>query len=152
MDIDQVEQAVDRPARGKIELAGNGFCRIGTEPSSGSIGYPLKSRECIVVDPVTLEWVNHGESGELLVSSPRTLEEYYGNPEETARTYVKVNDRIFCRIGDFVSRKPDREINFKPSWFKDRTTAGSPSSRLSAIVRQSLLTTEIFISSILIEY
>jgi long-chain acyl-CoA synthetase len=95
---------------GSTEAGHVTYSRIGTEPSSGSIGYPLKSRECLVVDPVTLECVDHGESGELLVSSPHALKEYYGKPEETKRTYVKVNDRIFCRMGDFVSCKPDGEL------------------------------------------
>jgi long-chain acyl-CoA synthetase len=95
---------------GSTEAGHVTYSKIGTEPSSGSIGYPLKSRECIVVDPVTLECVDHGESGELLVSSPYALKEYYGKPEETQRTYVKVNDKVYCRMGDFVSCKPDGEL------------------------------------------
>jgi long-chain acyl-CoA synthetase len=95
---------------GSTEAGHVTYSKIGTEPASGSIGYPLKSRECIVVDPVTLECVDDGESGELLVSSPHALKEYYGKPEETRRTYVKVNDRVYCRMGDFVSCKPDGEL------------------------------------------
>lgn len=95
---------------GSTEAGHVTYSRIGTEPSSGSIGYPLKSRECIVVDPVTLECVDHGESGELLVSSPHALKEYYGKPEETQRTYIRVNDKMYCRMGDFVSCKPDGEL------------------------------------------
>lgn len=95
---------------GSTEAGHVTYSKIGSEPSSGSIGYPLKSRECIVVDPVTLECVDDGESGELLVSSPHALKEYYGKPEETERTYVKVNDKLFCRMGDFVSCKPDGEL------------------------------------------
>ncbi|MFU8769577.1 MAG: class I adenylate-forming enzyme family protein [Desulfotignum sp.] len=95
---------------GSTEAGHVTYSRIGTDPSSGSIGYPLKSRECIVVDPVTLECVDDGESGELLVSSAHALKEYYGKPEETQRTYVRVNDKIYCRMGDFVSCKPDGEL------------------------------------------
>jgi long-chain acyl-CoA synthetase len=95
---------------GSTEAGHVTYSKIGTEPSSGSIGYPLKSRECIVVDPVTLECVDDGESGELLVSSPHALKEYYGKPEETQRTYVRVNDKVYCRMGDFVSCKPDGEL------------------------------------------
>jgi long-chain acyl-CoA synthetase len=95
---------------GSTEAGHVTYSRIGTDPSSGSIGYPLKSRECIVVDPVTLECMDDGESGELLVSSAHALKEYYGKPEETQRTYVRVNDKIYCRMGDFVSCKPDGEL------------------------------------------
>ncbi|MFH1157013.1 MAG: AMP-binding protein [Pseudomonadota bacterium] len=95
---------------GSTEAGHVTYSKIGTEPSSGSIGYPLKSRDCIVVDPVTLECVEDGENGELLVSSMYSLKEYYEKPEETLRTYVRVNDRIYCRMGDFVSCRPDGEL------------------------------------------
>ncbi|MCK5835708.1 MAG: AMP-binding protein [Desulfobacula sp.] len=95
---------------GSTEVGHVTYSKIGTQPSSGSIGYPLKSRECIVVDPVTLECLDSGEDGELFVSSPYALKEYYEKPEETQRTYVKVNDKLYCRMGDFVSCKPDGEL------------------------------------------
>lgn len=95
---------------GSTEAGHVTYSKIGSEPSSGSIGYPLKSRECIIVDPVTLECVEDGENGELLVSSPYALKEYYGKPEETARTYIKVNDKVYCRMGDYVSCRPDGEL------------------------------------------
>ncbi len=95
---------------GSTEVGHVTYSKIGAEPSSGSIGYPLESRECIVVDPVTLECVEDGENGELFVASPYTLKEYYEKPEETERTYIKVNDKVYCRMGDYVSCKPDGEL------------------------------------------
>ncbi|RLC25234.1 MAG: AMP-dependent synthetase [Deltaproteobacteria bacterium] len=95
---------------GSTEVGHVTYSKIGTTPSSGSIGYPLESRECIVVDPVTLECVEDGENGELFVTSPHALKEYYEKPEETQKTYVKVNDKVYCRMGDFVSCKPDGEL------------------------------------------
>jgi long-chain acyl-CoA synthetase len=95
---------------GSTEAGHVTYSKIGKEPSSGSIGYPLESRECIVVDPVTLECVEDGENGELFVCVPYALQEYYEKPEETEKTYVKVNDKIYCRMGDFVSCKPDGEL------------------------------------------
>ncbi len=95
---------------GSTEVGHVTYSKIGSEPSSGSIGYPLQSRECMVVDPVTLECVEHGESGELFVSSPYALKEYYGKPDETQKTYIKVNDKVYCRMGDYVSCRPDGEL------------------------------------------
>lgn len=95
---------------GSTEVGHVTYSRIGTEPSSGSIGYPLKSRECIIVNPATLECVEEGEDGELLVTSDYTLKEYYNKPEETGRTYVKVKDKLYCRMGDYVSCRPDGEL------------------------------------------
>ena len=95
---------------GSTEVGHVTYSKIGTEPASGSIGYPLESRECIVVDPVTLECVEDGENGELFVTSTYAMKEYYEKPEETKRTYIKVNDKVYCRMGDYVSCKPDGEL------------------------------------------
>ncbi|NOX34829.1 MAG: long-chain fatty acid--CoA ligase [Deltaproteobacteria bacterium] len=95
---------------GSTEVGHVTYSKIGSDPTSGSIGYPLKSRECIVVDPVTLECVENGKNGELFVTSPYTLKEYYEKPEETGKTYIKVNNKVYCRMGDFVSCKPDGEL------------------------------------------
>ena len=38
------------------------------------------------------------------------MKEYYEKPDETQRTYIKVNDKVYCRMGDYVSRKPDGEL------------------------------------------
>jgi len=86
------------------------YSRIGSDPSSGSIGYPLRSRECIVVDPETLEPVGPDKNGELLVTSLFSMKEYYCKPEETKKTFVEINGKIYCRMGDFVSFKPDGEL------------------------------------------
>ena len=95
---------------GSTEAGHLTYSRIGTPPSSGSIGYPLKSRKCIVVDPVTLECVDQGENGELLVTSDYTLKTYYNRPEETQKVYIELDGKIYCRMGDFVSMKPDGEL------------------------------------------
>ncbi len=95
---------------GSTEVGHVTYSKIGTQPSSGSIGYPLKSRECLVVDPVTLECVEDGVDGELLVTSEHMIKEYYDRPDETNKTYVKVNDKLYCRMGDYVSCKPDGEL------------------------------------------
>ncbi|NCO59529.1 MAG: AMP-dependent synthetase [Deltaproteobacteria bacterium CG_4_8_14_3_um_filter_51_11] len=78
------------------------YSQIGTEPKQGTIGLPLKSRECIVVNPETLEPVGPSESGELLVSSPYSLKQYWNKPDETRRSYVEINGKIYYRMGDFL--------------------------------------------------
>jgi long-chain acyl-CoA synthetase len=95
---------------GSTEVGHVAYSKIGVEPSPRAIGYPLPSRECMVVDPQTLQAVDEGESGELLVTSPYTLKEYYKKPQETHKTYVTLNDKVWCRMGDFVTRKPTGEL------------------------------------------
>jgi len=95
---------------GSTEAGHVTYSRIGEEPKASSIGQPLKSRECIVVDPETLERVSPGESGELLVTSPYTLKTYWNKPEETARSYVELNGSIYYRMGDFLKQDEDGDL------------------------------------------
>lgn len=95
---------------GSTEAGHVSYSRIGREPKAGSIGVPLKSRECIVVDPDTLEPVEKGDTGELLVSSPYTLKYYWNKPEETKRAYVEVGGKLYYRMGDFVKIDQDGDL------------------------------------------
>jgi long-chain acyl-CoA synthetase len=95
---------------GSTEAGHVTYSRIDRELKPGGIGLPLKSRECIVVDPDTLEKVPQGESGELLVTSPYTVKQYWNKPEETARSYVDIDGKIYYRMGDFVKQDADGEL------------------------------------------
>jgi long-chain acyl-CoA synthetase len=95
---------------GSTEVGHVAYSRIGEEPSPRAIGYPLKSRSCLIVNPETLAPVAPGESGELMVTSDYTLKEYYQKPDETRRTFVEVSGRTWCRMGDFVTATPSGEL------------------------------------------
>jgi long-chain acyl-CoA synthetase len=95
---------------GSTEVGHVAYSKIGVEPSPRAIGFPLKSRECMIVDPQTLEPVANGQSGELLVTSSYTLKEYFNKPEETERAYIERGGKIWCRMGDFVSAMPTGEL------------------------------------------
>jgi long-chain acyl-CoA synthetase len=95
---------------GSTEAGHVTYSRIGKEPKANTIGVPLKSRKCLLVDPDSLEPVAQGETGELLVTSPYTLKEYWKKPEETARSYVKINDTIYYRMGDYMKQDADGDL------------------------------------------
>lgn len=95
---------------GSTEAGHVTYSRIGMDPKPGGIGLPLKSRECMIVDPESLKPVPPGESGELLVTSPYTVKEYWNKPEETGYAYVEVDGRVYYRMGDFVRRDADGEL------------------------------------------
>jgi long-chain acyl-CoA synthetase len=97
---------------GSTEVGHVCYSRIDKSPKPGTIGLPLGSRECMVVDPKTLEPVPTGESGELLVYSPYTLKGYWNKPEETEKTCVEIDGKVFCRMGDFVSKDEDGELYY----------------------------------------
>ncbi|WP_319525466.1 AMP-binding protein [uncultured Desulfosarcina sp.] len=95
---------------GSTEVGHVAYSKIGTDPSPRAIGHPLKSRQCRIVDPITLAPVENGQSGELLVTSPYTLKAYYNKPEETQKAYVDIDGATWCRMGDFVSALPSGEL------------------------------------------
>lgn len=87
---------------GSTEAGHVTYSRLDREPDLSSIGLPLKSRECKVVDPDTLEPVPIGEVGELVVTSDYTLKYYWNKPDETKRSYVEIDGKVYYRMGDFV--------------------------------------------------
>jgi len=97
---------------GSTEAGHVTYSRIDRKPRPGTIGLPLKSRECMVVDPQTLDPVPPGESGELLVTSPYTVKQYWNKPEETERAYVNIEGKVYYRMGDFVRQETDGELAY----------------------------------------
>jgi long-chain acyl-CoA synthetase len=97
---------------GSTEVGHVCYSRIDKVPKVGTIGLPLGSRECIVVNPLTLEQAPTGESGELLVYSPYTMKGYWNKPEETSKTCVEIDGKVFCRMGDFVKKDEDGELYY----------------------------------------
>jgi len=109
------EQEVGEPiyqVYGSTEAGHVTYSRIGKTPKPGSIGLPLESRECMVVNPSTLEPVKEGEGGELLVTSPFTLKEYWNRPDETKKSYVTLGDKVYYRMGDIVAKDRDGELAY----------------------------------------
>ena len=82
------------------------------EPQPDSIGVPLPSREVKVVDPETLEPVPQGEVGEVLVRCEYIFKHYWNKPEETARSFVPVNGRVFYRMSDYARIGEDGQLYF----------------------------------------
>ena len=95
---------------GSTEAGHVTYSRINENPKPTTLGLPLKSRECIVVDPETLAPVTVGEIGELLVTSPYTVKEYWNKPEETKQSYVEIDGKIYYRMSDYVRQDDDGEI------------------------------------------
>jgi long-chain acyl-CoA synthetase len=98
---------------GSTEVGHVTYSKIGVEPSPRAIGFPLKSRECRIVDPATLEPVEAGESGELLVTCSYTMKCYHNKPDETDRAYVELDGKTWCRMGDYVCALPSGELIYQ---------------------------------------
>ncbi|MGQ9647583.1 MAG: class I adenylate-forming enzyme family protein [Thermodesulfobacteriota bacterium] len=97
---------------GSTEAGHVTYSRLNQEPDLMSIGLPLRSRQCKIVDPDTLEPVPAGEIGELLVTSDYTVKNYWNKPEETKRSYVEIDGKIYYRMGDYVRQNERGEIQY----------------------------------------
>lgn len=97
---------------GSTEAGHVTYSRLDREPDLSSIGQPLKTRECKVVDPDTLEPVPVGETGELVVTSDYTLKYYWNKPDETSRSYVEIDGKVYYRMGDYVRLGEDGTIYY----------------------------------------
>ncbi len=97
---------------GSTEIGHVTYSPIDKDPSPTTIGKPLKTRKSIVVDRETLEPLPPGELGELLVTSPYPIKEYWKKPEETSYSYVNINGDTYYRMGDFVKKTEAGELEF----------------------------------------
>jgi long-chain acyl-CoA synthetase len=97
---------------GSTEAGHVTYSRLNKDPELMSIGLPLRSRQCKVVDPDNLEPVPVGEIGELLVTSDYTIKNYWKKPEETSRSYVEIDGKIYYRMGDYVRQDERGEIYY----------------------------------------
>ena len=88
------------------------LCRAGETYPPGSAGRVVPIRKVRVVQPETLEPVPAGEPGELLVSSEAMVREYWKKPEETARSFVHLDGRVWYRTGDIVRIDADGWLYF----------------------------------------
>ncbi|MHA1386000.1 MAG: AMP-binding protein [Candidatus Helarchaeota archaeon] len=66
-----------------------------------SIGLPILDTDIKIVDPVTLEELEPGQDGELLIRGPQVMKGYWKNPEATNRVLIKdKNGKVWLRTGD----------------------------------------------------
>ncbi|MFH1350978.1 MAG: AMP-binding protein [Pseudomonadota bacterium] len=85
-------------------------------PPEGSVGKLLPGHRVKLVDPETLNPVQEGEPGELLVSTRCTVKSYWKKPEETAESFVEIDNDRWYRTKDIV--RIDKEGWF---YFSDRS-------------------------------
>lgn len=97
---------------GSTEVGHVSYSPLGKRPSPKTVGKPLRSRKCVIVDPESGEPLPRGEVGELAVTSRYTLKSYWKKPEETERSYFAIGDEIYYRTGDYMRFDESGEIEF----------------------------------------
>ncbi len=78
-------------------------------PKTGCVGIPVMNTDLMIVDPDTLTPVAVGEVGEILVSGPQVMTQYWKNLTSDAETLITLAGKQFLRTGDLA--KEDTEGN-----------------------------------------
>lgn len=81
-----------------------------------SMGRVLPNKMIKIVDPETLQEVEPGKPGELLVHSDPMVKGYWNKPEETQEAFLELEGRSWYRTGDIVSMDQEGYL-----YFVDRT-------------------------------
>lgn len=108
---------------GSKTRVGNGYgateawsCMIlnsGPNNTPGTLGNKIECLKFRIVDPVSFEEVQKGESGLLLVSGKPIMLGYHNNPEETAKVMIKDEDGTrWFNTGDIICELPSGEYKY----------------------------------------
>ncbi len=81
-----------------------------------SMGRVLPNKSVKIVDPETMQEVESGKPGELLVHSNPMVRGYWNKPEETQEAFLELEGRLWYRTGDIVSMDQEGYL-----YFVDRT-------------------------------
>jgi long-chain acyl-CoA synthetase len=92
--------------------AGVALTPADREAPEGSCGKLLPRKRVRVVDPVSLEAQQRGESGELLVGSEYMVQSYWNKPKETEKCFVELEGHLWYRTSDIVRIDDDGWIYF----------------------------------------
>ncbi|NKJ47775.1 long-chain fatty acid--CoA ligase [Burkholderia sp. SG-MS1] len=69
-------------------------------PKPQCLGIPVFDVDSRVIDPVTLQELPQGETGEIVVNAPQVMQGYWRNPEATAEAFIELDGKRFLRTGD----------------------------------------------------
>jgi long-chain acyl-CoA synthetase len=122
---------------GATETCGGvAMCPVDIDNPSKSVGRIVPSKKVKIVDPVSLDPVEPGEPGELLVYSEHMASSYLNKPEETAESFIEINGTKWYRTADIMSMDADGNM-----YFVDRTvdTIKHKGYRVSASEIESVL-------------
>ena len=68
------------------------------------LGIAIFGTDCRIVDPVTLQQLPLGASGEIVTHGPMVFKGYWGHPGATAQAFIEIDGKPFFRTGDLGRR------------------------------------------------
>lgn len=98
---------------GLTENTGPAITNFPNAYKENSMGIPFPYVDIMIVNPDTLERVNPGESGELLICSDSTTKGYVGREDLTNQLFVTINGKKYLHTKDKVRMDSDGFIFFE---------------------------------------
>jgi len=80
------------------------------KPKMQCLGIPVFDVKCKIINPDTLEELEIGQEGELVINCPQLFKGYWNNPKETEKAFISIEGTKYFRTGDIV--KCDEEGYF----------------------------------------
>jgi fatty-acyl-CoA synthase len=71
-------------------------------PKPQCLGIPVFDVDARIIDPVTLQELPQGESGEIVVHGPQVMQGYWNNPVANAAAFIEIEGKRFLRTGDLA--------------------------------------------------
>ncbi|WP_066339742.1 long-chain fatty acid--CoA ligase [Azohydromonas lata] len=71
-------------------------------PKPQCLGIPVFDVDARIIDPVTLQALPQGESGEIVVHGPQVMQGYWNNPGANAGAFIELDGKRFLRTGDLA--------------------------------------------------
>ena len=84
----------------------------GDRPKAQCLGIPIFDTDARIIDPQTLAELPQGAVGEIIVSGPQVLEEYWNKPEENTACFLVRDGKKFLRTGDLARVDEDGYYHF----------------------------------------
>lgn len=98
--LEQQYGLVYREGYGLTETAAPSHSNPLHRPKRQCLGIPIIGTESLVIDPVSLQPLPRGETGEIVIRGPQVFKGYWNNPEATAAAFVEIDGRDYFRSGD----------------------------------------------------
>ncbi len=76
-------------------------------PKQQCLGIPVFDVDSRVVDPVTMQELGVGETGEVIVHGPQVMLGYWNNEQATRDSFLEIDGKRFLRTGDLAQVDAD---------------------------------------------
>ena len=76
-------------------------------PKPQCLGIPMYDVDSRIIDPITLQEVPQGQTGEIVMHAPQVMQGYWNNLPATEEAFLQIDGKRFLRTGDLATIDDD---------------------------------------------